>query len=264
MTAKDALKTGYLLPFRVSYSRERVFSAGGPLLVVARCRDGATVDRKAVVEIFDLFGQLAKTGALAGRGIPPGQSGLEVGTPAFGAGLEFSVLLEKCAVDDRALVVLTHLFLARYKAIPLQSLEVAPRGEAARIDLRADSEDEESTYPEVFAKLPYELQDEEPEGGGFTFTAELEEPALERNADILQGALSVWTEAVVAGAYALAPIPPQESWCEPDSDEVVWFKSTLEWIVFKVRADDACIHALVNIFAAFHERCQKLRSLVIA
>ncbi len=264
MAAKAELTSGYDLPFRVSYSREGALSKGAPLIVHGRCRGGASPDRKAVAEIFEIFGDLAKTGALAGGGIAPGQSGLEVGAPSFGSGREFSVLLEKGAIDDRALVVLAHLFLARREAIPLESLEVAPRGETPRLEVASNPGEGESTYPGIYAKLPYEIEDDEPQSGSFTFTLTLEDEAQERWADVLQGALSAWARAVLAGAYAQAPVPAEESYCEPDSDEVAWFKSTLEWIVFKVRADDACVHALLNIFAAFHEKCQKVRRLEIA
>jgi len=159
--------------------------------------------------------------------------------------------------------VLAHLFLARREALPLQSLEVSVPGERAIQRLGYDPT-RLSTYPKVYEKLPFILTNEEPESGGYTFTAELGQPLQAQNGQYLEYALKGWTEGVLAGGYGLAPIPPQESYVEPDSGPLTSFDTTVEWPVFKLRADPACLEGLINIFAAFHYRCQGLVSLTIS
>ena len=58
-------------------------------------------------------------------------------------------------------------------------------------------------------------------------------------------------------------IPPTSSYVELAQQDVIAFGTTIEWGILKLRADPDSTAAVVNIFAAFHERCQPLDSLSI-
>jgi hypothetical protein len=263
MNDKPHVTTAYTLPFGVKYATAPIFSSGGIIELIADVKYQREFNRNAAGQILKVFTDLARTGALAGKDIEPWRSGLRSGSPRFSGGQEIYFTFLDCSVDDRALIVLTHLFLARQEGIPLLSLELAPpTGRASQL-LQSDPS-ELSTYPEVYKRLPFTFENEDPESGGYTFTAELEQPLKEQHTETLQNALTSWTEAILAGAYGLAPIRPEECYVEPYEEQVISFGRTVEWTVFKVRADPACINGVVNIFAAFHGRCQKILNLRIS
>lgn len=256
------LRTGYILPFSLRYSRVGLLSAG--LAIRADGRLGRTAEHgsEALGQVLQGFEMLAGSGALCGAALSPWRSGLRVATPAFRSEREFSVVFQDCYVDDRALVVLAHLLLARHDSLRLEFVDLCVQDERPSLTLMTDP-DEDSTLPQIVRGLPFLLESENPESGSYTFTAELERPLEEENAAVLESSLAAWVRAVSAGAYGLAPIPPEESYAEP-SEEITFFDTTVEWTVFKVRADPACLDGVVNVFAAFHERCQAVRSLSIS
>ena len=79
----------------------------------------------------------------------------------------------------------------------------------------------------------------------------------------LQGVLDSWTATVLAGGFALAPIPPADNYVEPDGP-FVEYDATVEWTVFRLRANTAAVDALVNAFAAFHGRHRQITTLTIS
>jgi len=263
MNDNNSMTTAYTLPFEVKYAPGPMFSSGGTIEVIADIKYRLGFDQKAAGQILDVFTRLARIGALAGKDIEPWWAELQSELPRFSGGQEIYFTFLNCSVDERALVVLTHLFLARQKEVPLLSLELAPPTARAMQILQSDPS-ELSTYPEIYKRLPFTFENEEPESGGYTFTAELKQPLKAQYAETLQNALIFWTEAVLAGAYGLAPIPPEECYIEPYEEYVTSFGTTVEWTVFKVRADPACIDGVVNIFAAFHGRCQEILTLRIS
>jgi len=79
----------------------------------------------------------------------------------------------------------------------------------------------------------------------------------------LEFALNLWRDFIADGGFALAPIPPDANYLEPD-DPFVDFDQTIEWTVFKLRAHPASIDALVNVMAAFSALHQPLVELCIS
>jgi hypothetical protein len=257
------LHTGYSLPFAVRHSRPPLLSNGFRVQVRGKLRQVGKDAPAALSEVLNLFEQLAVCGALGGNGRKEEPSSMHVGRPVFQSELQFSASMESCCVDECALVVLCHLFLARREQLDLEWLEFSTALDPPDLLLQKDR-DEESSLPGVVANLPFRLIDENPESGGYTFSAELGRPIEEHHVETLESALSIWVECVLAGAYAMAPFAPEDSYVETDSDEVTSFNSTVEWTVYKVRADPACIRGVVNIFAAFDRRWQAVRSLTIS
>ena len=253
---QSSITTAYDLPFEVRCSRAPLLSSGGAVRVIVESEPES--DSKILATVLEHFGALSATGALAGEDIEPWNSGVQIGTPGDGTGFE----LLNCHMDEQALIVLTHLLLARQEELLIRSVEVSLRGRPATRKLPTDSTSL-SWYPDCYRSLPFKLIDEDPESVNYTFVIELREPLQASHGEYLEHALKRWTEAILAGGYGLAPIPPQESYVEPDDDCVTSFDTTVEWTIFKLRANPDCIQGLINIFAAFHHRCQNILSVTI-
>jgi hypothetical protein len=259
----ETIATAYNLPFEVRLSPGRVLSSGGPVCLVCTLSSQRQADLSAITEIIELFIGLATTGAMAGHEIEPWKCELELRAPLSFVGHVIRLEFSSCRLDERALIVLTNLFLARRDTLVLRSVEVFIPKSPPALTLRYDP-DLSYTLPDAYAKPPFLLNDEKPESGAYTLTAELAAPLLAKHQQYLDGALRKWTETVRAGGYELAPVPPSNSWVEPAYDAVIVFDNSFEWGILKLRADPDCINGLVNIFSAFHHRCQALVSLTIS
>lgn len=255
------LRIAFDLPFSVSYPTPPFFSTGQDATIVVRLRDGISPEEIARASaVVDLFVRFANLGGLAGRSIEPWRSGATWHPADAVRHDEMSFRLGRCLFDDAGLVALCGLFLHERNVALLRAIEVYAGAPKERL---ASDTSSYSTYPERFAKIPFEVIDEQPESGAYTFALTLEQPLDTYNQEVLQQALCTWTEFILAGGYALAPIPPKENYVEPD-DPFVQFECSLEWSVFKLRAHPASVDALINVLAAFHGRQRRVTSLTIA
>jgi hypothetical protein len=260
------LNTQYPLPFAVIYPKGRFFSSGQDVIVALRLRDGvAPADVERVTAVMDLFVRFAATGSLAGLDIDPAQSGV-VGHPPSVRGSDLSFRLERCRFDDAALVLLCIFFtrkefLGRDKVCVLRSVEVRTAGTQTQplvVDPNAPP-----TYPDRFGRLPFGIVDEDPESGKYMFTLTLGAPPDEKTVAALQALFDLWTAFILAGGFPQPTIPPDESYVEPENP-LVHYENTVEWTVFKVRADPAAVDALLNAIAAFHARGGRVQSVMIS
>lgn len=250
------MTTDYDLPFEVRYSSGPLLTSGGSVGIIVEAESKG--DSTILAAVLGHFCALAATGALAGSDIEPSDSGLQIAA----MNQDTNYQLRNCRVDEQALIVLTHLLLARQDELLLLSVELSLQNSPATKTLLTDTTCL-SWYPDCYQILPYELIDEEPESDTYTFVIELREPLQDANCEYLEKALKRWTEAILVGGYGLAPIPPQESYVEPSDDCVTSFDTTIEWTIFKLRANPECIQGLLNIFTAFHRRCQEIISVKI-
>ena len=256
-----ALRTAFELPFEVTHPGRPFLSTGASVDLILELKAG--VARESVIDTLtstvSLFAALAGHGGLCGSRIHPGQSHLNLRTEVeLAPGLVVFNLTE-CLVDDCALVVLCDLLLHRRHSGSLRRVACVDSGRETRLQEDSTSY---STYPDVYGALPFDLADEMPESGAYTFIAELAQPLNDVNASRLDAALKTWSRCVLSGGFALAPIPPEENYVEPD-DPFVTFDNTVEWTFFKHRAHPRSLSALVNVFAAFHYRCQAVQLLTI-
>jgi hypothetical protein len=253
------LNTAYALPFEFIRTRGHVLSTGGVVRIALRLSRVSPIAIAAAEHTLASFIALAETGALAGDTIMPGASRapLRVYTSSDAG----EVVAEGiCHVDERAALVLAHMLLKVQPELELLSLSLLAPGSQGSERVPHDPT-EDTTYPTLPRKLPFELSDSEPEGGGALFQAEFLTDVVDGTRTMFEQAANAWHQAILSGAYALAPISPSESYVEPDS--VVVFDNILEWPVFKIRAADEALSAVVSMFAALHERHQKLRSVSI-
>ena len=251
--------SAYPLPFRVVYP-SGAMSSGRPLeltIEVERASDAERVRRHVL-----RFAALSATGALAGATIPPWDSEWDVSQIAIHAERIVRVSVARSRVADEGLVVLAHLLLATHHRSPIRRVEVESGDRRNQVPLQSNP-DEPSSYPTKFAHLPFVVEDTEPEGGSYSFHGELAGPLSTDQERALNGALASWIRCVRQGGFALAPLDPRRCYVEPDSDAVTTFDAIVEWAVFKLSADSACIGSLVNVFGAFHGRHQRLVRLVI-
>ncbi|HSV58245.1 MAG TPA: hypothetical protein VLJ19_05040 [Variovorax sp.] len=253
------IATGYSLPFQFRHSEPSAMT-GRPLGI--RVRTGLPDAEGLVVATLRLFEQLALTGALGGGRAAPWDCALALAQRPGRDASEFLFRADPCRLADEAWVVLCHLLLRLHQRLPIQSVDVLAAGDAAPRMLLADAG--ESTYPRVFAPLPFALDDREPEGGGYSVYIRLESPLAVEHEARLNGWLEAWTLAVQAGGYALAPLDPASDYVEPEGAGVVSYERVIEWAVFKLHADPvAAVGSLENLFARFHVRCQPIQSVEI-
>ena len=253
------IKTAYALPFRVTYPTKPFFSSGGAASLVVQLSKDSGADH--ISETIRRFVDLANTGALAGSTIEPWRSGLAATTSMTVGPRRVSQIIDTCAIDDTSLVVLCDLLQHEGAAGYVEELEITREGSTRQI-LRSE-QDSFSTMPERFQKIPFPIEDEQPECGTYSFELSLSRPLIDLERTTLRAALNIWTTAVLAGAFALAPIPPADNYAEIDGPPIE-YDSTLEWSVFKLRAAPAAIDCLINIFAAFHSRCCPIKELIIS
>lgn len=253
------IATRYLLPFRFEYvdvGRLR----GRPVSIAVKA---AVPDEGGVVaEALRAFTRLAKTGALGSRDIPPWETEFIATFEPATRPQEALVRVESCCLAPEAWVVLAHLLLRAHRFVPIESVDVRGDEYFSPVPLRYGVD---STYPRVLQPLPFVLEDTKPEGGGYSFFIILESPLVPAHEAVLNRHLSAWVGGVCAGAYALAPIDPVNDYVEPDSAGITAYDTTIEWAVFKLRADPvAALGGLLNLLAWFHVCGQPIRSVEIA
>ena len=254
------IRTAFRLPFRAIHPATEFFASGGDVQLALEFAAEPTPAQVAQADdLMQLFADYAATGALSGRRFAPHRSGVDGGPIAFRSPTVRVWSLSNCRIDDTAMVFLCDMLMRLNVAVPLRSFVVSNGGEG--VELLQDP-DSWSTYPERYTPLPFEIDDQEPESGAYTFVLDLTEPLKAPARDALNAWLGLWTRCVLAGGYALAPIEPKDNYVEPDG-EVVDFATTVEWSVFKLRADPVAIDALVNLLCCFSERIQRVVRVTI-
>lgn len=254
------IRTAFKLPFRALHPTTKFFASGGDVQLALEFATEPTLAQvKQADYLMQLFTDYAGTGALSGRRFEPHQSGVDRGPIAFRSPKVRVLSLSHCRVDDTAIVLLCDMLMRLHLSVPLHSFIVSNGGEV--VELLQDPHTW-STYPERYIPLPFEINDQQPESGAYTFVLDLVEPLQAPARDSLNAWLSLWTRCVLAGCYALAPIEPKGNYVEPDG-EVVDFATTVEWSVFKLRADPVAIDALINLLCCFSERFQRVVRVTI-
>jgi hypothetical protein len=256
------IRSGYPLPFTVWYSDGQL-ARGGPIRLSFRAE--APGDLEALVSVGRTFAALAQSGALAAPNLPPWSAHFETTSEIVVRDDAVMIDVQRCRIPDESVVTLTHMLLKAHHTIPLQTVEILDGAQGARQKLRAGT-NLHSTYPKVFPEMPFAIRDLQPETLSYTFNIDLQAPVDERNEQRLNAACQAWMRAILAGAYALAPIDPGSGYVEPIEDVVTAYGKTIEWAVLKLRGADpvAAIDGLLNIFGAFHVGCQSIAQLEIA
>jgi hypothetical protein len=252
------IATAYKLPFKFEHSDVEILS-GRPVSILVRT---ATPDATGLVsETLRRFTRTAFAGAFGSRYLAPWNTEFAAVTQPSGDPCEVLVRADPCRVASEAWVVLCHLLLKVHRALPVEVVEVVVDGDSSPLALMQAAE---STYPSAFEPLPFVLDDTQPEGGGYSFFITLDSPLTPTNEATLNDRLDAWVQVVAHGGYGLAPIDPATDYVEPYGDGVEAYDSTVEWAVFKLRADPvAAMDALLNVLACFHARYQPIRSVEI-
>ncbi len=262
MSTSSDICTGYALPFKTRVPRRIGFFRGGRIDVFATLRAFERESARRLERALSVFLGLANTGALCGADIPPSTSGCILLSKEQQHDLRFRFSLTECRIDDRAIVVLAHLLFTQRKWLSLETLSVSVVDTAEYVDLRQDA-NEISTYPTRCSQIPFQLVDEQPEGQAVTFEVEFEQPPAAVTLNLLDRYFGAWSDAILRGAYSLAPFPPEESHVESYDSGFVVVGNVAERSYHKLEADDAVIDAALNIFASLHDQCQKIKGVTI-
>jgi hypothetical protein len=238
-----------------------MWATGGDITIHVQFSSTGLECPQILSQTFELFVRLAQTGALAGRSIEPWESGLTLESIQTKDG-SMRLKLLGCRVDAGSLYVLLNLLLPHHEILGISSIDVIGHGALPTEQISVDLDDE-SIYPGIYERLPFEFIDEEPESGAYTFQARCSARVSEQDIEPLAIALNTWVEVVLAGGYEMSSIAPIDSYVEPSEDGLIAFGSMLEWTIFKLRADPESTNGIVNIFAVFHNRMLPLVTLEI-
>lgn len=246
------IATAYRLPFRFEHSEPRRLAAQRVSIQVDFRLPGA---EGVVSAALLVFARAAQAGAFGGRDLEPWRTEFVAAFQASNPG-EVRMRVDSCRIAPEAWVVLSHLLLRVHKDAQIELVSVLvddePRGERL-VEAAA------STYPVAFTPMPFSVDDLEPEGGGYSFFMSLASPLTFDNEIALNEKLDAWVQVVSGGGYALSPVDPATDYVEPYGDGVVSYDTTVEWAVFKLRADPvAAIDGLINILMCFHVRHQPI------
>lgn len=254
------IATGYNLPFRVTHSDVAILS-GRPVSIRVRTR--VSDDANLVSGAMQLFTQIAITGALGGEHLAPWDTAFLVAARPSINRRDFLFHANPCSLAAEAWVVLSHFLLKVHQSMPIEMVEILAHGDTSPVTMM-ESDRFDSTYPGAYPHLPFVLNNLEPEGGGYSLFIALASPLTRENEATLNGWLEAWTQTILHGGYSLAPIDPASNYVEPYGDGIDAYDTTVEWAVFKLRADPvAAINALINLFSCFHVRCQPIQSIEI-
>lgn len=254
------ITTGYSLPFRFIHSDLGAMAGRAVIVRVLTVQPDAD---ERVAGALRQFAQLAAIGAFGSDQLAPWLTALQVKPRPVSRDQEYIFDLPVCRIASEAWVVLCHLLLRVHHDLPLRSVEVVLDGDPLPQQMR-ESPYLDSTYPQRYALPPFQLDDREPESGGASFYIQLHSPLTPQNEATLNGWLEAWCQGVLHGAYAIAPIDPVKDYVEPDGNGVDTYDTTIEWAIFKLKADPVgAMDGLVNLFCRFHHDCQPLASLEI-
>ncbi len=254
------IRTAFRLPFRAVHPPDGFFCSDEEVYLFLEFEREPTPSQVALADgLMLLFTDFAATGAMSSRQLVTHRSRVDLGPIAMRSSILRVYSLTHCSIDDAAMVVLCDMLMREGDVLRLRSFVVSNGGQGVEMQQDPSSW---STYPRRHETPVFDIDDQQPESGGYTFVIDLAEPLRASAREVLSARLGLWTRCVLAGGYALAPIEPKFNYVEPE-DSVVEFATTLEWTVFKLRAHPAAIDALVNLFAFFSEETQPVLRLTI-
>lgn len=244
--------TSHRLPFGFAYSPSALQSGGQGVL---RVRFANVAMASAVESAVVAFEALAALGAFPGAGISPAKSTLALAAAPSQAPGELRWSFDRAGLSDEALVPLAHLLLDAHRAASIRGVDVV---DAFTPPVALTTDDAGSTYPQICSDIPFQLDDDDMLGEDYAFEIELDEPLRREGEAWLNGLFAAWSRVVSMGAFAEAPTSTASAYVETQSAVVFWDRQ-VEWALFKLRADGACIDAILNGLVAFHGRCQSVR-----
>jgi len=252
------IATGYALPFRFVYTDGVLASDQRSYLHIRFADPQGEADVTAAVDAFAL---LAASGALCGVSLAPANSTFKL-RPETAPANELRWAIERTLLCPESLVVLAHLLYAAHERAGIDLVEVvADSGTEAALHLAHDARFD-SSYPPMRASPGFAIDDDELEADAYSFEIELDKPLEPGNEQWLNTMLGAWARVVELGGFGAAPVEPRHGYVEPD-ETVTTYAQTIEWALFKLRADEACIDTLESGLVSFHARCQTIVRVTI-
>lgn len=257
------LASGFALPFVVEVPKEPGFlKCQGAELTIEVGRAGRR-DAEGIAAVLTLIASLAGTGALGGPDARPGSSTLEIENFEVLSENRFRARIVNAMLDDRAMVVLAHLLLIASRKLDIRSVRLAVPLSQGHVRI-GRSRSDDSTYPQMCAPMPFQLENEDPQSDAVTFDIGFCERPTAATAALLNQRFDVWFEAVRKGAYALALLGPEASHVESYDDGFTLIGHHAERSYHKLNADEGAIDAAVNILVAIHQQGHAIDTLRIA
>ncbi len=241
--------TPYSLPYEVYHPADDVFAQGGDVrLAIDMAQPADAAVGELIAQAITAFTQLASTGALSGRAIPPwGSNVADESRASTVSPLQVAWDLRGCRIDDTAILIPVHFLLDVHAAHAIRRVTVTRPG--ARLErLRTDPKTV-SPYPAVYAGVPFPVVFGENIMDSPTVSIRFQSAPTEEQEENIGASLLTWAAATAMGAYALPPFPPAESGAAVDPDLVI-VGDQLDWELLKYRAHPDSLRGLVNVLIA--------------
>ncbi len=262
MNSTSNLHTGYALPFKVVVPRQKGFFCRDQVDVFVSLNKVESQSIRRLERAFSVFVALANTGAFCGAGINHNNpSEVQLCMEKLDE-LLFKYTFNRCNFDDRAIIALVHLLLTQHKWLSTKRLSVSVENIMDYVEIQQDI-NEISTYPTHYSPLPFRLIDEQPEGQAVTFVVEFDQTPSTTSLELLDKNFAIWSDAILRGAYSLAPFSPEDSHVESYDDSFVVVKNVADRSFHKIEADNSVIDAALNILTSMHFHGNKINSVTI-
>jgi hypothetical protein len=206
------------------------------------------------------FWLLASSGALsmeAGAPPPPAPE-----QPSFsGSAQSARFVFDGWRLDERASHCLLCLLLAAHADVPLKRVRLSSIGQAPR-PITVDPKLKEP-YPQAPPKLPFPWIIEDSENDVRELHITFAAPLSDEQWELVSGELTSAGIAIAAGAYGVAPVPPEDCGCLP-SEDVEHYDNELRWVLEDCRFHPDALEGLIGVCVSLHHHIAAITSVTIS
>jgi len=254
--------TNYSLPFVFEVSPRNPWEGHGTVeltLETAATLSAADADRLQD-NVFP-FWLLASSGALSVEaGTPPAPVPEE---PTFSASAQSArFVFDQWRLDERASHSLLCLLLAAHADVPLKRVRLSSAAGQVPRPVTVDP-NLEDPYPQAPPKLPFPWSIGDSESDVRELQITFAAPLSDEQREFVSGELASVGIAIAAGAYGVAPVPPEDCGCQP-SEDVEHSDNELRWVLEDCRFHPAALDGLLGVCLSLHHRVAAITSVTIS
>ncbi len=255
------LVTNYLLPFAFEIPPKNPWEGQRTVeLTLETAAPLSAADADVLQDNLFPFWLLASSGALSVETGAPLPDELEL--PLFSMSQrEARFVFDGWVLDERASHCLLCLLLAAHAEVPLKRVRVFTSGQVPK-PITVDPELEEP-YPQAPPRLPFSWTIEDSESDVRELRVTFAAPLSTEQQELVSEELKAVGAALSAGAYGVAPVPPEECVCLP-ADDVEYSDSELSWVLEDCRFHPAALEGLIGVCLSLHHQVAAIVDVTIA
>lgn len=164
-------------------------------------------------------------------------------------------------LDERASHCLLCLLLAAHADVHLKRVRLSSAGQAPR-PITVDPKLKEP-YPQAPPKLPFPWNIEDSESDVRELQITFATPLSDEQWELVSGELTSAGVAIAAGAYGVAPVPPEGCGCIP-SEDVEHSDNELRRVLEDCRFHQAALEGLIGVCVSLHHHVAAITDVNIA